>query len=292
MLACGAPCAASDPTVDPAVDLESVRRIVGYGGLPPHGATAGVEELLNEVAFRETLRLGQGKPVWNPRHPGWKAVYDRVRADIETERPAIVRAADAEKGRNAAREQEYLQTIASALSATDVRAILDYVDSAQGLRYQGFMQRIDGAIAGGMASSLGFAAPPTDSAPAPEADSAKWQSFVEMIMMSHPYQAIIASPARAQDRSGMGALGTMAAAAIASRHAELDAILSEYSAELAGFKAFQKTPPAQSLFRAMGRAAEQSAQRSIEKPPPDVFGPARRKYAEEWRAAYRAQVAP
>ena len=296
MLACGAPCAASDPavkpTVDPAVDLGSVRRIVGYSSLPPQGATAAVEKLLDGAAFRETLRLGEGKPDWNPRHPGWKAVYDRVRADIEAEQPAIVSAADAERGRNEAREREYLQTIASALSAADARAILDYYDSAPGLRYQGFMQRIDGAIAGGMASSLGLAAPPMERAPEPEADSAKSQRFFEMIKMSHPYQALSASAALKRDPSGMGALGIMAAAAIASHRAELEAILSEYSADLAGFEAFQKTAAAQSLSRAMSLAAEESAQRSIEKPPPDVFGPVRRRYTEEWRAAYRAYVAP
>jgi hypothetical protein len=289
LLACSAPCAA----LDPGLDVESVRRILAHTALASRPAP--IEKVLESGAFRETLRLGQGKPDWNPRHPAWQAVHDRVRADLDTERPAIMSAIDADRPRVEELEHEQLLKIAAALAAADVRTILAYYDSGEGLRYQAFMQRIDSVAAEGIASSVGAAAPPAGLASASKADSQKSQRYLEMIRMSDTFQAMNAMadmPEAKMDPSGSAALGIMAAAAVASHRPELEALRKEYSADLPGFAAFQKTPAAQRLFRVMGGVALDSIPRMTERRPPDLFDSARRKYLEQWQAEYRAHAAP
>lgn len=274
---------ASPPrAADPEVDLESVRRIVTHGASAEPEPPLQIAKLLDSGAFRETQRLGQGRTDWTPQHPGWKAVYDRVRSDLERERAPITSAAEAERARV---EGKFLVKIASSLSAADAHTILAYYDSAEGQRYQTFMQRIDRVMAEGMMSVFQPSSPPPDRG---ALESAESQRYYEMLLMSDPIQTVTAMPEAQKDPSGLPALGMMAAGAVASQPAEVKAILAEYSADLTAFASFQKTQAAQGLFKAMGLATQERVTQTIKAPLPDMFDSARRKYAEQWQAEYRA----
>jgi hypothetical protein len=244
-----------------------------------------IEKLLDTVAGSETKRLDQNNSDWNASSPEWKPVYDRIRADLESEKPSIIAAMN-----NELQAQE--ADIASQLSQSDVDAILAYYRTPEGQRYQEFMRRVDKILVAGELAFVKRDLQRTAARPSPD----QMKRYFRMLQLSRMVQPIIVSSQMAEaNHQGAEWYGSgdmiafMGAAAINKSPQELDTLDKAYAGDLAGFEAFTKSPPAQHLFAAMGQSMVNFAKTGQ---PADPIRTVVQKHESEWMALYRAQAKP
>jgi hypothetical protein len=265
------------------VDVAAVRRIVAGDELPEQRLQEPerIRNMLDSVARDETQRLGSTD--WTPSHPKWAPLYHQVRSDLEAEQPAIVASLEAVQGAT----DHWLAAIASGLSPQDLKAILAYYDSAEGQRYEQFIRRVDALMVQGLASKPGDASSPPDTL-----SQQQQHDYTEMLMLSRTFLTALAFTSAAQaahqDTSGFGAMAALVGMALRFHQPEVAAVFAEYRDELPAFSAFEKTPAAQNLFKAMGQAWELTLQ--LGKPFSAALESIRNKYRDRWMAAYAAQT--
>jgi TonB family protein len=267
------------------VDTALIRKILGTENLP-HTDQMDDEtsrEMLDRIANYETRNLDPGNREWTVSSSKWKAVYDRIHADLESELPNTTLQTNDLK-----RQQDYEDDIASHLSQSDVDSILAYYSTPEGQRYQGFKRRIDEIMAAGVASSLAKEDVQSTAAwPAPE----QAKQYARMLVLSHAAESIMAqvqiAEAAGGDTSASTVLHIYVAGAIKKSPQELGTLSREYENDLSGFEAFSKTAAAQHLFTAMAHAMFDSAKKN---PLADSIIGVEQKHAGEWKAFYLAQV--
>ncbi len=268
------------------VDPAAIARLLGKESLPQ---TAELDadasrKMLDALASLATRQIDPGNRDWNPTSPKWKPVFDRVRGDFAAQLPAILATA---KSAGPRLERDYEAAIASGLSEADLNALLAYYDSAQGKRYQAFMQRVDRVMASGERSLVARDAPPSVR-PTQE----QIERYLPLVQMSHLFQSTVAmsdaDQAAHRDISGYGAIGFFAGAAIMRNLAELEALWAEYFHDLPDFQAFEQTEASRHFFRAMGLATQRIAGRA--NPIADSLGAIAAKHESQWKALYQAQA--
>jgi hypothetical protein len=282
-LACSVPLSAA------TADLDSVRRALGdesEAWTPATPALVNQAQLVDAVARRATLRLGQGAADWKPTHPLWPNVYARVRADLESEGPTLSTdlAAAAQGGFS-----RLVGAVAAEVSPSDIEAILAYYRTAEGQRYATLLLRLDSLTARAYAPPPGYD-PKAPSAPLPDDQQ---RALLEMMTLSRPMQAAIAAQqlgaAMHADTSGFPAVGFVMALSLRLHQSEAAALYAQYAADIPAFTEFEKTAAAQSLFRALGRAV------FLSKQPPlnsldEVVKRAEQRHGKDWQDFYRTET--
>lgn len=270
------------------VDTALIQRILGEELSHPREIDdEKSKKLLDAMSNSATKLLDQNNKDWNASSPKWKAVYDRVHADLELEMPSI-RA-------NVSNQTQKLQrdgkaNIAAHLSQYDVDAILAFYGTPEGQRYQEFARRVDQITSFGVANpaSLGAADNGRQSVdrPTPEQTS----QYIKMLMLSRPYQSVVAASQAQQNPSGYGDLiGFGMGLTIRRNQQDLEALDKEYAADLTNFEAFTKTDAAQHLFAAIGDSMLRIAKESSLV---GFFRAVGQKHESEWKALYLAQINP
>jgi hypothetical protein len=254
---------ASDAYIDPAA-------IARFTDVSAHPASRPASRQLDGAAGYETMLLGAGNIDWNPTNPRWPAVYDHVRADFEAEQGDYL---PSWRALHTQVKHDYLLAVARALREEDVAAILAYYDSPAGRRYEEFMWRIDAVFD-----------PAKAPAPPPTAEQAR--RYRRALMMSHPMQSqLVAAPPAQRWLAHAPALDLV----MRSHLSELESIMAEYGDELPAFAAFQKTPAAQALFRAMG-AAEPTRTKAAASAVDQAAAGVRSRHEAQWRRLYNASL--
>lgn len=261
-----------------AVDPTVIEQILGSSG--PHAPTASDADkdkrVLDALANSETRSLDLSNGMWNAANPKWKPVFDHIRADLETEMPAIKAARN-----DAAAQHAYEAAIASQVSQSDVDAILAYYKLPVGQRYQDFMKRIDRIMKSGAKTAISHdTSPAASNILTPE----QQKRCERMLMLSYLFQSMAAT----MPGDGAMAVEIVAKAALDKNQTELAELDKEYAADLPAFEAFAKTNASQHLYKAMGMAS-QTMIRSMS-PLGEVIKAVEQKHQSEWRAFYQAQT--
>jgi hypothetical protein len=254
---------ASIADIDPAVIARFTDLSAALGSRP-----AGRQ--LDAAAGYETMRLGAGNIDWNPSSPRWQAVYDHVRADLEADDEFL---ASLQTLQMQVRH-DYLLAVASALREEDVTTILAYYDSPAGRRYEEFMWRLDAVFDPIKAP----ARPPT-------AEQAR--RYRRVLMMSHAMQSQLAAGPASTPAPRWLSHAPALDFVMRSHLTELESILAVYGDDLPAFAAFQKTPAAQGLFRAMGAAGPARTKAGSSAADQAAAG-VRSRHEAQWRQLYSA----
>lgn len=288
-------CLAPQKILAEQVDTASIRKILGTENLPhpdPMDDETSKKQL-DSIANYETTRLAPGNQNWNVSSLKWKPVYDRIRADLESELLTSIAARQANPLKMG---QYYEADIASHLSQSDVDSILTYYSTPEGQRYQDFIRKIDEIWHSGVGSLRAkedvqsTAAQPADlQSTAVELAPEQMKQYGRMLLLSHPAQSTMAqvriAEAAGGDTSGSTVIGICAIEAINKSPQELEALSREYGNDLSGFEAFSGTGAAQHFFVAM----EQATMHFI-KTLSDSIKAVEQKHASEWKALYLAQI--
>jgi len=240
------------------------------------------KQMLNSLSNSATKLLDQNNKDWNPSSPKWKAIYDRVHADLESEMPSI-RAAVTDQSRN--RLQAYEANIAAHISQVDADAILAYYATPEGQRYQEFTGSVDKIVSVGAANFASPSAADKRQAVAKLTDQ-QIQRYLRMLMLSRLYQAVATLSQTSHDPSAGGGIGFLLGPAIFKNYQELEALDEKYAGDFASFDAFTKTDAAQHFFAAMGRAMPLLSEGNSVA---DSINAVEQKHESEWKALYLAQ---
>ena len=136
------------------VDTALVAKILGEElSRPPEIDDEKSKRMLDSLSNSATKLLDQNNKDWNAASPKWKAIYDRVHADLGSEMPTI-RAAVKDQSQKAL--QAYERDIAAHISQADAEAILAYYATPDGQRYQEFTRSVDKIVSVG---ATNFASP-------------------------------------------------------------------------------------------------------------------------------------
>jgi hypothetical protein len=245
-------------------------------------------KLLDEIASSATRQLGQGNSVWNKSSPKWRAVFNRVRADIEEDKPAVTSGVQSE---NAARTRSYIRDIASEMHRADVSEILSYVDSPQGKRYTAFLGSMDVIMASGMTAvvrkDIDIA---SSTVTANKLSPEQRKQCLRLIQLSRVFQYMIAMKQINASDDGV-VLHIFVLAAIAKNMDGLDSLYRTYANDLPEFEAFNKTEPCQHLFRALAIASGNTVKRPIISPFSAPVALEMKRHGAEWKALYAAETA-
>lgn len=209
--------------------------------------------LLSDMAIGDTKRLNPRSRDWNPNHPKWKPVYDRVYTDIAK---GLAPSAAIAAYKKCAALNCYAQDIASQLQPADVDAILSYLDSAEGKRFQTFQQQIGEIFVSGSKAPSSPLAPNNLSLE----QRKRFQSMLKLSVFVKSLKTDT-SAYNVYDPSEGDLLERMMAFAIVQREDELEKLQVQYGNDLAGFEAFLSTNASQHFFSAMPKAIANASQR-------------------------------
>jgi len=245
------------------------------------------KKMLDSMSNSATKRLDQNNQAWNASAPKWKAVYDRVHADLELEMPSIREAVKSEAQKQ---QQDGEADIAARLSQSDVDAILAYYTTPEGQRYQEFAQRVDKIMSSGMGNLASLRATSNEQHSATKPTPEQTTRYTRLLTLSRPYQSIVAASQAQKDPSGYGGvIGFGMGLAIRKSQQELEALDNEYAADLTNFEAFTKTDAEQHLFAAMGQAMLRMGKDTSLV---GFFQAVEQKHESDWTALYLAQGPP
>lgn len=235
--------------------------------------------LLGDMATGDTKRLDPGLREWNPNHPKWKLVYDRVYADIDKE---LAPSAAIAAYKKCAALNCYAQDIASELQPADVDAILSYLDTSEGKRFQAFQQQVDEIFVSG-------ARAPSSPLLPNKLSAEQRKRFWRMLKLSIYVKSLEAgtNAYHLHDPSEGDLVEWMMAYAVVQKEDELEKLQLQYGNDLPAFEAFLGTNASQHLFAAMPKAIANASQR-MRQIEAGVRG-VENRHEEEWKALLRAE---
>jgi hypothetical protein len=267
---------------------EQIERILGYSTLQkaaPQGTLTG--EMLDEIATAATRQLGQGNSMWNKSAPEWRAVFNRVRADIEKDKPAV---ASAFWGESSARASLHTRDIASEMQEADVSQILSYAESPQGKRYTAFLGSMDVIMASGILAVAQHMDIASSTVKVNRLSPEQRKQYLRLIQLSRIFQSTRAMTQMNANDDGV-VLHLFVLATIAKNAEGLDSLYRTYADDLPGFEAFSKTEPCQHLFRAMAIADRNLSKRTMVSPFSAPVTLEMEKHGAEWKALYAEKTA-
>ena len=266
------------------VDTALVAKILGGEELfHPEMDDEKSKKLLDNMTNSATKLLDQNNKDWNAASPKWKAIYDRVHADLGSEMPTI-RAAVKDQSQKAL--QAYERDIAAHISQADAEAILAYYATPDGQRYQEFTRSVDKIVSVGATNFASPGAADNERQAAAKLTDQQIQRYLRLLMLSRLYQSVATLSQTSHDPSAGGGIGFLLGPAIFKNYQELEALDEKYAGDFASFEAFTKTGAAQHFFVAMGQAMPLLTQGNSVA---DSIKAVEQKHESEWKALYLAQ---
>lgn len=244
-------CAQADSA---KVDL--ILHDLGADSTSAKGGAPAYEHVVDAVATGETQHLGAGENNWNAENPKWKPIYDRIHADLERDLPGSSAYA-------AIKECEgvncYARDVASNLDPADVDAILSYLGTTEGKRFQVFQLQVNEILQSGIKAASAQKTQSKHSALPEE----RTKPLFEMLKLSFLVQSLEAraDADAGRDPSGGDGIAWLMVFAEVEKEAELEKLHSQYGNDLATFEAFTKTDAARHLIDAAGKADAKGQQR-------------------------------